>query len=44
MFTQLKSTTVLLVVACCVIGVTVAQTESMSAPTTTADEDTTVTG
>lgn len=44
MMAQLKSTAVLLVVAFCLIGVTVAQTESMSASTTPADEDSTVTG
>lgn len=39
---HLKSIVLLLAVAFCVINLTVAQTESMS--TTTADEDTTVTG
>lgn len=41
---HLKSIVLLLAVAFCVINMTVAQTESMSMTSTTADEDTTVTG
>lgn len=44
MSAYLKSVSLVLVIAFCIIGTAVAQTESMTATTTTADEDTTVTG